>query len=354
MLDVRLNHAITLMGDGIFRDCDGSFRPLPPELEILTSLSHQWQPCEALLTEGFPLWQIERLFRVGIADVGRGSFQIPRRARIYYEEQFPRKAAERPLASWLATPIPRVPWVGLPYTNLARLAHSTALGLADILASANPQTVSVLGVLPDQAPSAHGADALANLVGLADVLGQRLGIVGGDHRATWSILRAVKSALPGKIVQYVHIDAHHDLYGYRSDQPPLLINHANFLADLLQRGDIDRAVLIGCRDSAEPVRAALKDRLPISLSPDGRAWRPADWSDSAHTHLSIDLDVLDPRYASAVSSPIEEGWCLPQLIRSIKEIMNETRVDSCSVVEAGGGDVATTEAALAVIQQLGA
>ena len=353
MLDVRINPDINFVADGFLLDEIGEVRALPPELAILAELSRSWMPWASLAAAGFPAWQIERLFLVGIVDVGRGRFCIPRRARTYYEDQFPERAAERPFATWLNATLPRVLWLGLPYTNLARLAHSTAVGLADILAAASPVTIPIIGVLPDEAPSIPGHEEIEDLVGLAADLNLRLGIIGGDHRATWSILGTVKSALPGKAVQYIHVDAHHDLYGYRSDRPPKHVNHANFLADLLQRGCVDRAVIIGRRDGAEPLQAALDDGLPIGLSATGEGWRPTDWSDDAHTHLAVDLDVLDPCWASAVSSPIGEGWTPDVLLRAIANIMSETRIHSCSVVEAGGGDPATTEAALAVIELLG-
>lgn len=112
---------------------------------------------------------------------------------------------------------------GLPYTNLVCLGHSTAVGLADILAAASPETIPVIGVLSDEAPSMRGHEDIEDLVGLAAELDLRLGTIGGDHRSTWSLLRTVKSALPSRAVQYIHVDAHHDLNGYRSDrhQPPL-------------------------------------------------------------------------------------------------------------------------------------
>lgn len=326
---------------------------MPPELAILEALSETWQPWASLAANGFPAWQIERLFHAGIVDVGLGRFRIPTRARTYFEEQFPEQAAERPFATWLSAPLPGVFWLGLPYTNLARLVHSTAVGLADILAAANPVTIPVIGVLPDEVPSTCGHKDIENLVGLAAELDLRLGIIGGDHRATWSLLRTVKSALPGATVQYIHVDAHHDLYGYRSDGPPDRVNHANFLADLLQSGCVDRAVLIGRRDGGEPLRAALNDGLPIHPSATGKAWRPADWSDDAYTHLAVDLDVLDAKWAPALSSPIDEGWTPEELLHVLANIMGETRIHSCSVVEAGGGDPATTEAALSVIELLG-
>jgi hypothetical protein len=353
MLDVRLTPRIDLVADGSLRDETGEVRQLPPELAILAALSRTWQPWASVAAVGFPAWQIERLFRAGIVDVGRGRFCIPRRARTYFEEQFPERAAERPLATWLSDPLPRILWLGVPYTNLVRLAHSTALGLADILAAASPTTVPVIGVLPDEAPSTRGCEDIGDLVGLAVELDLRLGIIGGDHRATWSMLRAAKAASPGDSVQYIHVDAHHDLYGYRPDRPPDRVNHANFLADLLQRGFVDRAVLIGRRDGAEPLRAALNDGLPIHTSATGEAWRPADWDDDAYTHLAVDLDILDARWAPAVSSPIGDGWTPDTLLRMLANIMSETRIHSCSVVEAGGGDPATTEAALAVIELLG-
>jgi len=54
-----------------------------------------------------------------------------------------------------------------------------------------------------------------------------------------------------------------------------------------------------------------------------------------------------------VCSPIDEGWTPDTLLRTLAKMMGETRLHSCSVVEAGGGDPATTEAALAVIELLG-
>jgi hypothetical protein len=140
MLDIRLAPQINLAAKGWLRDETGETRVLPPELAILAALSRSWQPWASLAAAGFPPWQIERLFSVGIVDVGRGRFCIPRRARTYFEEQFPERAAERPFATWLSAPLPRVLWLGLPYTNLARLAHSTAVGLADILAAATAAT----------------------------------------------------------------------------------------------------------------------------------------------------------------------------------------------------------------------
>ncbi len=353
MLDVRLTPQVDLAADGSLRYAKGEARALPPELAILAALSRSWKPWASLADAGFPAWQIERLFHAGIVYVGRDRFRIPRRARIYFEEQFPERAAERPFAAFLSAPPPSVLWLGLPYTNLVFLGHSTAVGLADILAAASPETIPVIGVLPDEAPSVRSHEDIEDLVGLAAELDLRLGIIGGDHRSTWSLLRTVKSALPSRAVQYIHVDAHHDLYGYRSDRPPDHINHANFLADLLQRGCVDRAVLIGRRDGDEPLRAALDDGLPIHSTATDEAWRPADWSDDAYTHLAVDLDVLDARWAPAVSSPIGEGWTLEALLHTLAKLMGEARIHSCSVVEGGGGSPATTEAALAVIELLG-
>jgi hypothetical protein len=337
----------------MLRDATGKTWLIPPELKVLAALSHQWQSCSTLVARGFPAWQVERLSRAGLVDIGHGAYCVSRRARRYYEEQCPRQAAARPLADWLVAPTPQVMWLGLPYTNLARLGHSTAVGLADILMAANPEVVPVFGVLPEQAPSPASSAELQELVGLADLLEVRLGVIGGDHRATWSLLTVIKSALPGRGVQYIHVDAHHDLYGYRRDRPPRHINHANFLADLMQRQCVDHAVLIGCRDRDDALRAACADSLRISRPASVKAWRPQDWSDTAHTHLSVDLDVLDPSHAPAVSSPLGAGWDPKMLMCALDQIMSATQVNSCSVVECGGGDHGTTATALAVIEKLG-
>lgn len=352
MLSCRLSSWIERVSAHSIWRADGNSIALPRELACLTKFSRGWHSCAELIASGLPEWQLERLCLAGILEVGAGDYCMPLRARRYYEEQFQSQATRRTLSKWMKGPLPRTMWIGLPHCNLAMLAHSTAVGLAEILSIANSETVAVLGVLPDLSPLPRTAASLHNLVGLSENLGIRLGVIGGDHLATWSLLNAVKSVHSDIRVQYIHIDAHHDLYGYRSSGTADQLNHANFLADLLQRGCVDRAVLVGCRDRAEPLQHAVADGLPVSQEKIA-AWRPTDWTETAHTHLSIDVDVLDPRFAPAVSSPIEGGWTVRALTTAVEQIVATTKVDSCSVVECGGGDPGTIDAALAVIEALG-
>ncbi|RCS21485.1 hypothetical protein DUT91_23715 [Phyllobacterium salinisoli] len=54
-----------------------------------------------------------------------------------------------------------------------------------------------------------------------------------------------------------------------------------------------------------------------------------------HTHLSVDLDILNPAVAPNVSGPIGGGWSVEQLIATIRSILRAETVNSVSFVEAG-------------------
>lgn len=213
------------------------------------------------------------------------------------------------------------------------MRHSTAVGLANVLDGLN-ERVPVLGVFPSMNPNERCLQFLHRANILTFDVGKRLGMIGGDHRVAWALLEAVRRSIPaGAQVRYIHIDAHHDLYG--SVASALAdVAHSNFLLRLLADRTIDEAILIGCRDNPAPIKQVLEQGFVVA-SVDDYSSAPKAATTKQYTHLSIDLDILDPSVVPDVSSPLSGGWSVETLKTTIREILVSETVDSVSLVEPG-------------------
>ncbi|ANP89349.1 arginase family protein [Rhizobium leguminosarum] len=311
-------------------------KPLPDALKPLACLSREWCSTGDLREAGITPDKIEALIRAGVLSFGLGRESFPLVARTFYEAQFPVHAAAFPLLDWLDRPLPiDTVWIGLPLCHLTNMRHSTAIGLARVLDGLTGTGVPVLGVLPFMNPTEKCLQYLHRVHTLSFDAGKRLGILGGDHRVAWALLKAVRRSTPtGLQVRYIHIDAHHDLYGSIDHALSDDVAHSNFLLRLLAGGTIDEAILIGCRDNPAPVKQAV-----------GRGFRVASVGDyssvekgaraKGYTHLSVDLDILDPSAVPDVSSPLAGGWSVDTLMTTIREILISETIDSVSLVEPG-------------------
>ena len=54
----------------------------------------------------------------------------------------------------------------------------------------------------------------------------------------------------------------------------------------------------------------------------------------AHWHLSIDVDVLDPKICPGVTNPLPNGWSLNRLLIELAALFRARIPDSVSLVEA--------------------
>jgi len=119
--------------------------------------------------------------------------------------------------------------------------------------------------------------------------------IGGDHAATYPIIRAVGKRHPGLTI--LHIDAHPDLYdefeGNRG-------SHACPFARIMEEGLAAHLVQVGIRTMNGHQREQAW-RLGVEVV-DMRAWvagtRPVM---TRPVYVSIDLDGLDPAFAPGVS-----------------------------------------------------
>lgn len=351
MLSVRLSRAVSRISAEKISTRQGRDLLLPKSLEKLYLKGKDWQDLPSLLQIGVSLKNIYLLSEAGLLEIGNGGFTIPLQARRYMKEQFPSSCGEGALGALLSTRRKSIIWIGVPYNNINYLRHSTAVGFAytvDIALLLNG--VKFVGVLPYGSPDPTGDSDLRQVLGATYYSSIRLGILGGDHRTTWSFLRSLKSVLRDSLITYIHIDAHHDMYdGSDRDTEP---NNANFVTRLLQDGDIERAVIVGCRDKPS-------DSLKLWLQR-GSAYICHDVAETllhiqgvdqqSHVHLSIDVDILDPSLFPDVACPIPGGWSWETLVCFVSELTRKVQIRSFSIGEVTGGGYSTARAAAHIMQ----
>lgn len=328
----------------------GAALPLPPALAALARLERTPQPYAALSAIGLSESNIHTLLDLRLLRFGCGEDDFPQSARAFFEEQFPRNAAARPLAHWCRMAAPAIVWIGLPLSNLMSIRHSAALGLAAVLDAIPPEDDYFLAVLPYSEPCARMEEDIGAMIRIIAATPSRLGWLGGDHRVAWAFLRARKLCHPAGHVRYVHIDAHHDLYGVEHGEDPPVIAHSNFLVSLLRNRQVDEAILIGCRDRQAPIHSARAQGFDVTLLEEVAHYRCLAPHPVRHCHLSIDLDVLDPGIAASVTSPISQGWTEQALKRAVSHLMESENFDSFSIVEACQGCQETARIAADLIR----
>lgn len=146
-------------------------------------------------------------------------------------------------------------------------------------------------------------------------------MIGGEHTVTLGALRALRPDL------VVCFDAHLDL---RATLHGLSLTHATFMRRAFEELD-SHFIFVGCRAlSGGEVEFAEEnsERLGMVTSLDilrGGPERAVEalrgaLASASSAYLTIDLDVLDPSFAPAVSNPAPEGLSVTSLLDIINGI----------------------------------
>jgi len=144
--------------------------------------------------------------------------------------------------------------------------------------------------------------------------GERPFVLGGDHSITYPILRA--AARVHGPVDVLHFDAHPDLYPIFEGDP---YSHACPFARALEDGLIGRLVQLGIR-SMTPPQQQVAERYGVELTT-MRDWgRPVGFFFERPVYVSLDVDVLDPGFAPAVSHPEPGGLSVREVIAVLQRI----------------------------------
>ena len=186
----------------------------------------------------------------------------------------------------------------------------------------------VFGILPAKFPDQKIEILLDEILAVLSFWNCPVGIIGGDHLATWTSLQAIHRCEKEREVVHVQVDAHHDLYSDGNAKAP--VNPANFNLDLLRSGSISALATVGSRDTRSHIDEARREGLLVVDE-----WKELlSVKGGAHWHLSVDVDVLDPNICPGVTNPLPNGWALDRLLMELKALFKSRMPDSVSLVEA--------------------
>jgi agmatinase len=151
---------------------------------------------------------------------------------------------------------------------------------------------------------------------VADVLalGERPLVLGGDHSITYPVLRALRAAIGP--VDVLHLDAHPALYPEVQGDP---YSHACPFARALEAGLVGRLVQVGVRSITPPQRE-VAEQYQVEMMTMQEWGRPLGFFFEAPVYVSLDLDVLDPAFAPAVSHPEPGGLSTREVLQVLQRV----------------------------------
>jgi agmatinase len=223
----------------------------------------------------------------------------------------------------------RVTLVGVPWdehsSHLRGAAEAPATIRSALAApSSNPSTESGLDLGDEPrfqdvgdmdvpaGPEASGA--IEAQIGRLLDQGHRVLALGGDHAVAYPAVRAHARRHPGLTV--LQLDAHPDLYDeFEGDR----LSNACPFARIMEEGIVPRLVQIGLRTVNAPQRAQA-ERFGVETV-EMKDWRPeVIEAVRGPVYLSLDLDVLDPAFASGVSHPEPGGLSTREVIGLVQRL----------------------------------
>jgi agmatinase len=205
-------------------------------------------------------------------------------------------------------------------------------------------------VVPFEAEASRAA--ISSTVGQVVRAGAIPLVLGGDHSITLPALEAVSAEREG--LGLVHFDAHTDT------APEVYLhtdNHGTMMRHLIASGRVDarRYVQVGLRGywpgrevfawqaqqgishfTAEDVRARGIDDVTATA---------IEIAGGGPVYLSVDIDVLDPAYASPTGTPEAGGLQPRELLASVRRIAEALELGGLDVVETVPGAWGTADTA---------
>ncbi len=142
------------------------------------------------------------------------------------------------------------------------------------------------------------------------------GLLGGEHTLTCFALRAFDD------VYVLHFDAHRDL---RDEYLGSRVNHATVMRRVLDRMKPEKLIQLGIRSSSKEeaefarekgIRTYTTEEILRSGTEIMKEVRRV--VGSSPVYLTIDIDVLDPAFAPAVSTPEPGGLSTVDLLKLIR------------------------------------
>ncbi|MDH3353516.1 MAG: arginase family protein [Nanoarchaeota archaeon] len=161
--------------------------------------------------------------------------------------------------------------------------------------------------------------------------GEKAVFVGGDHSISCPIFKAFNEV--NKDAFLIVFDAHADC-----DDPAQEPTHEEWLRATIERGfDPSKVILIGVRKMWENEKKFLVENGVKIFEEINDIEAAGDYitekANGADVYVSIDIDVLDPAFAPAVSYPEVNGLSSKELFYLLKRIFHIKSLKAIDVVE---------------------
>jgi agmatinase len=162
-------------------------------------------------------------------------------------------------------------------------------------------------------------------------------IIGGDHSITNTTLNAIKNITKKKI-NIIYFDAHPDFVTSTKNY------YGSVISDSLDSIDIKKSIFVGIR-ACEPEElynitkygANIIDPMDVQEYGTQKILKKIIQTcinnNKNNIYISIDLDCLDPAFAPGVSVPTPCGLNPLELTFFIKQILAQTKIIGCDIVE---------------------
>lgn len=169
-------------------------------------------------------------------------------------------------------------------------------------------------------------------------------IIGGDHSLEYPNVAALADVYGKERVSVIHFDSHYDAWW--GDEPHLM-HHGYPVYRLINEGHVRGAdyIQVGLR-SAGLTKAAFEWMREIGMryhnmaEVETRGWDAvlkrvvAEASEEGRKiHISFDIDVLDPAFATATGTPVPGGINMREAITIVRRLCAESNVVGFDLVE---------------------
>ncbi len=138
--------------------------------------------------------------------------------------------------------------------------------------------------------------------------------LGGDHSITYPIIRAYGKKY--NKLSILHLDAHPDLYDELYDNRH---SHACPFARIMEENLVNRLVQVGVRTLTGHHREQAK-RFGVEIIEMREIDRASEMMFDGPVYLSLDMDCLDPAFASGVSHPEPGGMSTREVLGIIQNL----------------------------------
>jgi agmatinase len=181
-------------------------------------------------------------------------------------------------------------------------------------------------------------------------------IIGGDHSLEYPNVAALADVYGKAQVSVIHFDSHYDAWWGGAH----LISHGAPVYRLINEGHVRAAdyIQVGLRSSG-PGKSAFEwmreqgMRFHTMAEVEKRGWDAvldrivAEASEEGRKiHISFDIDVLDPAFATATGTPVPGGLNMREAITIVRRLCAESNVVSFDLVEFHPGLDPTYKSAL--------